>query len=819
MSLKISFESDIKGFERVQRALESQEKILNQNADAVERLQKAQSGLTDQALNIKGMESIKGTEKQIKDLTQSLDTLSSKRGGLTGFLNIFSDFGGELKKLNAEASVGIFKTMTGQVDTLKASMSGTSQLIKNLRNEINEATAAGKGKEAAQKTQQLDQLTTKQMAEGELLRDLQKNVILNAPLLARAGQPPGGDGTMAGFLGGGTSLNRLGALMTRMMGVMAGVGTAATVGTKFLEGEERGAEATFNREMALARGAMSGDVGRLYMQRRGIGEEAALVEDGLVTNRDGSVDATTMFRSLRLATKRLDPRNIGVSNEELLVEEQNRRANLDQRKRFAINEATKQEMALAADPRIMNLEMQYGYGGSRGLLNTFLSRGIAIDQATPAMERLARQGLRLSGDGRSSQAELNLRTQRTRLEAMEEELRELRPRTSGREGRNRQNRATKLEGQIEEQRAALEEAQKQRDELRQSTGLGGIADLIGSRNEALLVTDRVKEQLARQAVLDQQQGRGLSAGRLRADLAQTRGNLGANARTPAAVATAMADYAAQLQGQTVGYRTTMESVTQTAGMAAQAIGNDPSLTAMERFQTAMSTQGRLQEDIGRGGGAMNMATDMALINLGITDFGDRANINKLLQENPDRAAALAASLLGAEDPNNPDDPTVQRVKRALNLAVADTTKLQDKILGSNPESRAAYESVGLDKATFVLSGDSKVSTAAAGRARRDQGLFNLSGERAQAFTPRGTPTQEDFDRAKATYQQDLIKSQQDIMNAVGSDLRNEIVKAVSEGFIKMGENIGQSARDLETSRNAAPLTEKPVTPVTGTRGR
>jgi len=733
MTLKINFESDIKGFERVQKALEAQEKVLNQNADAVDRMAKAQAGLSGQAMDVKGMESLKGSEKQIKNLAEALDHLSSKRSGIKGFMGMFSEFGSEIKKLNADSSVKIFKTMNTQIDALKNNMRGTSSLMKDLRQEIDTANAEGRGVEASKKTKQLDDLSVKQQTEGDMLQKLQQSALWRKPFAGGVGQPPGGSGGMEGFLGGGTSMQRLATIAGTMAVAAKAMQKISQFAVAVNESKDRGEIATFNREVSIASNATQGNIGRKFLLDRGLGRESELLKEGT-----GFWDSADMgFRQLFNPSK---------SGEEILNEKLNEKSKLDAKKIKGLNDAATFELGLAMDPTVNSASLQYGDDTVRKFLKNMAKKGITVEESKQSLTDLSNLGI-----------------------------------------------LDQVEGEA-----------------------------LLARDPSELMMDRKGASEFRRKVAFDMKSKGLTSkeavARYEEDLGRFRKGIGGD-DVPVGVMTELTSFAQGIQSGIVGRESNLDNLAAPAQMAQAAIAGTTDLNAQEQATVATTTQSNLQKSIGSPMSAMGMASDFALIRLGVRNKMDRAAIANLLEKgDSETAAKLAAKLSGK---------SVEEVKAALNLAVKTTRDLQDRVSGSTPESAAIYKELGLGGRTqFMLTGETTgaMATDEADSARRGANLFG--GETEGDFGPqqkerlprtvRRETTGREIRGSRARDQESVyLEANKLVADALGEDIKNVLTSVISGGYLEMGLKLKESIGSINDSkptqsRNPSPGRPSPV---------
>lgn len=818
MALKISFESDIKGFERVQKALEDQGKLLNQNADAVERLQKAQAGLSGQAMDIKSSESLKGTANQIKGLVDSLDLLTSKRTGFKSIINMFGEFGTEVNKLNADKSVDIFKAMGAQIDVLKNNMRGTSELMRNFRQERDELQAQGKGKEAQEKTAQINELASKQLGEHDMLKKLERSQLWRKPLMQFGGggdMPPGGDGTAAGFFQGGTS----------MQGALGAAGIAGAIlkateviAKRYVNVAESGLtarETLFNRDVSIARAAQEGQGARQFMQSQGLGEEANFLAGGRFTDKGGSFDLTQTGRTVGMAGKQFWGAVTGnyKDSQQILAEEAERISGLEGSQRFGLDAASTFEKTLSNNPNIKMADQQYGSDKVRNVVRSLARQGITSDEASTGIRSLARLGVLGNAQPHTNAAPeianlekaiSKITDAKTIAAATPEKgfLADKMDQLKGFFGVKASSEATfskTMPGLLSEKeksdKTELENKIKDLKAVRHDTGGGSLKHLFQDPS-TLMMTERGQEEMRRQYAIG-----GATRGSLRkyeADLGRARTRLNANGE-PVEVVTAQTDYLQNITSNIRGGGSdkSNEAAGQTMFMAKQAMAGMEGMTPMEKAQTAMQAQSNLQGEMGTPGTGLSMGTDFALVRLGIKNSVDRAAIVKLISEGrPEDAAKLAAALSGKD---------IATVKSELNMAVTAQRKMQDQVSGTDAASTAAYKSVGLgSRAEFTSTGTTIGANAATneGDAARRAGLIYDTKTKPGVVPAMNAETQmtnaRQFSEAQAGQEAQLGDTNKQLAQALGTELRNVVVQNIVEGYRTIADKMAESITSMGT---------------------
>jgi hypothetical protein len=366
MAMRLEFVSNIAGFERVEKALQAQQELLNANAEAVERLNNAQQGLSKTSLDTKSSESIRATASHIKDLTGSLETLNKTQSGMKGFLSSFSEFGKQIAQIKSESSGQIFKSMSDQMDTLKTNMRAAGFEMDNLRVKMNAAKASGNRDEEMALKSRMNQLGSETLANNAMKNQLGDYMFWN--------QPRVGNVSFADVRG-------------MALPIMAGVAASSQIakyGQSFLEKDVREENSLFARELGIGQAAAGGSIGRQALLSRGLGREAAYLSDPSVFDR--------MKLGLSWAG------NFGTKSfNELYMEEAQRKAALDAKASYGMDRAGQFLMEMSGNQNFNSAERILGQRATQQfMLNAASSpdrlNRLTAEQSLNAMARAMRYG-------------------------------------------------------------------------------------------------------------------------------------------------------------------------------------------------------------------------------------------------------------------------------------------------------------------------------------------------------------------------------------------------------------------------------------------
>ena len=439
--MKISFEANTSGFEQISKALEQQQKLLNENAAAAERLAKAQQGITkpqgagrqDESLNY-----FKEQAKTIKDVTGVLQQLNQTQGGLHSFMSTFSKFRSELNASAAEQKGGIFSVLGLQVDNLKKSLAASALNIgefksqikdletslasdpsnPNLRSQLGDARGF---MNASQQEMTRNQYLYGQARMVQMMHQPIGTTVANAihgdpaAALGGPGGPQGPQGPATGILG---SMMGAGASPAAMMALMRYVSMAGAVGygvkraADYVGSADELAEQSYYRSnKSMYSDAMQGNMGQYYMQSRGMGRFGALDDKNIFDKMGDSAgfgDVGRAWGSGKGLGEGLSNvigvtlNNIG-SNLGMLTEEQAHKKNQTYLKEKAtkaseseidaFNATSNAALRSIMNPTMRRMDIEKGHGYARGIEDLLLRQGIGLDEAGSGLAMASRMGI------------------------------------------------------------------------------------------------------------------------------------------------------------------------------------------------------------------------------------------------------------------------------------------------------------------------------------------------------------------------------------------------------------------------------------------
>lgn len=845
MTLKISFESDIKGFERVERALKSQQDILNQNADAVERLQKAQQGLSKESTDIKGMEGLRATSNQIKDLTGALDQLVKSQSGLKGFMNIFGDFGREIGKLRMESGTQIFKSMGDQIEALKNNMRGTSEMMSRLRTEIDTAKAEGRADDAQAASEQLRGLTVSQMGQTSLLRGLQWDRFKHKEILAPGGAggamiPGGGLGQ---FLLGGTSLARLGMIGGGIGAAIYGSAAAARWGLAVSETGMREDMSLYRRRMDILRSGAAGDPGRKIMLDLGAGYESdymSTVGKGRVfTDAQGRLRAQTYFDfQSTIATLIIENiRNLlsggFVGWGDAVATEATRRSGFDVKEKEAFQGMAGFIRQLGVSPEMAEMEMMLGRTGAYGALGrgigtvrtrdgrVIAGSGITMEQFLPAAQFIGRyqgQDIDAFGAGRKdfirdteerlSAGRIELARADDNRKNKEQELRKAQAFVSEmtEKGYARDPvRAETYEAYIQKSKQALKEAQdamsdaeRRQSQLESQRYYGDVGALM--RDPQLYgYTPASQRELLRQVVMRGGTRRGASPEErqriiesVQGQVGQIRYRLGDKAMDVFATQV-FTDYGAQVMSN-IQYPVTMQESMGGAMAAFGAVapgGEVPQhLTGAEVAGMSATAQGQIGQSINKGNTGLFYEVYTALMRMGITNMAQAGQLAQAWA-NPGRRQWVAAVVSKMSNGKYSEEDVISEIQGGTTRHM---NRLKKFIYGNNERLQQVEEEIAKDP-RFGPTAPSLGSYAVSGLDAKGGALaFNAyiaaGSAGAEPTTPMGPTapgfvvdtTKQQVQELPADQQAEMLRSVNETLKTVGVDLGRLVVGSIASSM-------------------------------------
>lgn len=392
MSLKINFETDIKGFQRVEAALTTQKKLIDESADAMKRLANAKEGMSKTEDDTKGNESLRVTAKRIEDLTGALSTLTKSSSGFKGFIDLFGGFSKQMAEFNKGASNQVLETMNKQIDLLKTSIISAGQTLKTVQNEAKQHRSAGRTESALEKEDEAASIGTRMISENSLLRNLQVSKFMNQPVGSFLG---------GGMAGAGPSITGIGSKVIAGIGLTAaaaaGVNMASQAFLNYSYSGERGESATFNRQMAVSGAAAGGNIGRQFMLSRGLGVEAGFRDStGLdeYGGLSGGFGMRAMGERFGIGSKYLIGAVTGnyKSTAELYEERATQLSAMDQKRTAGLNESGTRLNTLLRDSTYDSMARKMGNTNTLGMLENINQSGATQDEALGVLRSMSAYG-------------------------------------------------------------------------------------------------------------------------------------------------------------------------------------------------------------------------------------------------------------------------------------------------------------------------------------------------------------------------------------------------------------------------------------------
>ena len=381
--MKISFESDIKGFERVSQALTAQKQLIDESAAAMKRLSDAKGGMGKVEEDTKGNESLRTTAKRIEDLTGALSTLTKSQSGLKGFMDLFGGFSKQLGDFNKSASTSIIDTMTKQIDLLKGSITSAGDTLKKLQADIKITKAYGRPEAAAALEAEEAELGVKRSAEIGMLHQLQRTKFMNQPRF----------GTGLGF-------SELGKGLAGSYGLAL---TASAVGdvvaNKALNYEysgDRASTSQFNRELSVGQAAQGGNISRQMMIDRGLGVEGGF-RKSMILGEGDTLDTTaggSFFEEMRLRARHTKGMLTGDfrTYRELVEERGQELRPLDAKLSYARDQAGSMMQNLARNPTFDALSRKVGLGEAARLMGSITAGGATKEEGLSTLRYMTAYG-------------------------------------------------------------------------------------------------------------------------------------------------------------------------------------------------------------------------------------------------------------------------------------------------------------------------------------------------------------------------------------------------------------------------------------------
>lgn len=266
MSMKISFEADVRGFDRVGQAMDKMQKDVNQAAESIEKLMKASN--MGGELNLKGAEQIGKVAKEVNSLTQAMGDLGKLQNNLRSVVEIMAKLGGVMGNMGrAEEALG---GMQGRSEGLKQAAGDRVALNRSSRME-GQMSQVMSGAPHQIPPQLLSQVDAMQAGGGGGVGGVAQTTA-GRGLLAQSGIKAG-----AARLAAGPAGMMAGGALAAGYGIYKGLQTAEKTyalaeGAYF--GTEYGEALEYQNDYSSAAGAASGNIGRFVGLSRGTSFEA-----------------------------------------------------------------------------------------------------------------------------------------------------------------------------------------------------------------------------------------------------------------------------------------------------------------------------------------------------------------------------------------------------------------------------------------------------------------------------------------------------------------------------------------------------------------
>jgi hypothetical protein len=413
----IKFEANTSGFEQISKALEQQQKLLNENAAAAERLAKAQQGITkpqgagrqDESLNY-----FKEQAKTIKDVTGALQQLNQTQGGLHSFMSTFSKFRGELSASAAEQKGGIFSVLALQVDNLKKSLATSALNIGEFKSQIKdlETSLASDPNNPNLRSQLGDARGFMSASQQQLTRD--QYLYSQARMVQMMHQPIGttlagngeGGGPPTGLLAGLAGRGISPAQFMRYGGMALAAGYAANKWINHAAFADEEADANvYKYNKNIYGNAMQGNLGEYYLKSRGVGRFGALNRADRGEGIDTAAEAWASGKGITEKASNLIGTMYtgvtgwlgGLSDEQIRAQKVlflNKAAGRhSEAEADAFNATSSATLRSIMNPAMRRMDIEKGHGYARGIEDLLLRRGIGLDEAGSGLAMAGRMGI------------------------------------------------------------------------------------------------------------------------------------------------------------------------------------------------------------------------------------------------------------------------------------------------------------------------------------------------------------------------------------------------------------------------------------------
>lgn len=770
MTLKISFETDIKGFERVEKALTSQQKLLNDTAVSVDKLNAAQQQMTKGDMGIKGMESLKGTASAVNDLVGALEKLTKGQTGLRGFMDLFSQFSKQIKEFNIDSTKTVLSGIDKQLEEIKASAADRISNIRTMKQQAQGFRDTGDLGSAERIEIQMAQETNRLNSESSLINRLRMGKFMHTPLRNFMGAGKGGGWTAAGR--GGAQIWEAGAaesgLLSGSLGGVTAAGIMATGGaaiagvaaaglaTKYAVGFQeagwRGDTMVFERERMLAEQQMAGNVGRAAMLRSGVGRESDYINGGFAVAGNGRFQWGQIGRNFLSGLSYIG--NFGQKDmRQIQIEKANELSEYDKQFRFGVDKATQFSVKRAnvlddiarrtgsagADETVMQLSEGVQALGNRGRLS--------FDQSSQGMITAERAGV--LGKISSNMGRIN---ESGRIMAQANQLR----------SQGKTEEANLLETQAFYANPQMIFATKTRL---------GLSDRAESEMFRLSGYTKTPEEAVKSwgGAIGGFQGVDTMAGR-----------------------SMVSEYAATKTSQIFG-ATDPAEMTGFAGKIAtemkQGGFSDP-----EAIKAGVQVQEKVGQMMGETENLYSMGIEQATLNLGVKNWAARNVIRQMMSKNQrEQAIKYTVGITGKSE---------EEVRSSFEDVKNTQTDWMWKLVGG----KGSKEAMEAEKLGFSLAGAGMFGYGEAGAAKQTWGAYEKTGLFGKTEDgPLAAITQEtDKDvvtASMADMENKIMASTDRILKAIGADMSSRLIQEVANGFYGMSQKISDSVSDLQAKRD------------------
>lgn len=769
MPLKISFETDIKGFERVEKALTSQQKLLNDTAVSVDRLNAAQTQMTKGDMGIKGMESLKGTASAVNDLVGALEKLTKGQSGLRGFMDLFSQFSKQIKEFNIDSTKTVLSGIDKQLEEIKASAAGRVSNINTLKQQAQGFRDAGDLNAAEGIEVQMAKEANRLNAESSLINRLRMGKFMHTPLRNAFGRQAEGwtsagrggaqvwegaaaeGGLLSGALGGATVAGMIASGASVIGGVgVAGLATKYAVG--FQEAGWRGDTMVFERERMLAEQQMAGNVGRAAMLRSGVGHESDYINGGFAIAGNGRFQWGQIGRNFLAGLSYVG--NFGQKDmRQIQIEKANELSEYDKQLRFGVDKATQFSVKRAnvlddiarrtgsagVDETVSQLSEGVQALGNRGKLS--------FDQAAPAMMAAERAGVL----GKISQ------------------------------NMGKINESGRLMAQANVLRSQGKTAEA---DAMETQAFYANPQTIFAAKTRIGISDRAEAEMFRlsgytKTPEDAVKAWGSAVG----------GFQGVNTMSGRGM---VSDYAAAKTSQVFGAVDPAE-MTGFAGKISTQMKQE-GFSDPEAIKAGVQVQEKVDQMMGDTENLYSMGIEQSTLNLGVKNWAARNVIRQMMSKGQrEQAIKYTVGITGKSE---------EEVRSSFEDVKNTQTDWMWKIVGGK-DSKEAKEA---EKMGFSLAGAGMFGYGQAGASNKAWNAYENTGLFGKNEGGPLAPITQETDRdvvtsSMAKMENEIMASTDKILKAIGAEMGSRLIQEVANGFSGMSQKISESVGDLQSKRD------------------